>query len=171
MLEVVVTVTDVDEPGTVTLSTLQPVDGVGITAVLADIDRGPGDTTPPSEVVWKWTKSNSSSSCNVTDVEVSMDNGNIYTPRGDAVGMYVCVVVTYEDAEGDAKTVQAVSAARVLATRSTNVKPEFKNAEGEAIDQCHTGSAGEHGCASTRGRADCGSGSRGRHIDVHAGHR
>ena len=48
--------------------------------------------------------------------------------------MYVCVVVTYEDAEGDAKTVQAVSAARVLVTRSTNVKPEFKNAEGEEID-------------------------------------
>ena len=71
--------------------------------------------------------------------------------------MYVCVVVTYDDEEGDAKTVQAVSTARVLATRSANVKPEFENAEGEAItDVCHTGSAGEHGCASTRGRADCG---------------
>ena len=30
--------------------------------------------------------------------------------------------------------VQAVSTARVLATRSANVKPEFENAEGEAID-------------------------------------
>ena len=76
---------------------------------------------------------NSSSSCNVTDVEVN-SNGNTYTPVGDAVGMYVCVVVTYEDAEGDAKTVQAVSAAKVLVTRSTNVKPEFKNAEDVAID-------------------------------------
>ena len=69
MLEVVVTVTDVDEPGTVTLSTLQPVDGVEITAVLADIDRGPSDDREHRmNVMWKWAKSNSSSSCNVTDV-------------------------------------------------------------------------------------------------------
>ena len=63
--------------------------------------------------------------------------------------MYVCVVVTYDDVEGDAKTVQAVSAARVLVTRSTNVKPEFENAEGEAID------AVSHGkCRRTRLRVD-----------------
>ena len=81
--------------------------------------------------MWKWTKSNSSSSCNVTDV--TADTDSTYIPVGDAVGMYVCVVVTYDDEEGDDKTVQAVSAARVLVTRSTNVKPEFENAEGEEI--------------------------------------
>ena len=132
MLTVVVTVTDVDEPGTVTLSTLQPVDGVEITAVLADIDRGPQNQMEPANVMWKWAKSNSSSSCNVTDV--TADTNSTDTPGGDAVGMYVCVVVTYNDAEGDDKTVQAVSGARVLATRSSNVKPEFENAEGDEID-------------------------------------
>ena len=132
MLEVVVTVTDVDEAGTVTLSTLQPVDGVSITAVLADIDKGASNDREPENVMWKWTKSNSSSSCNVTDVAAVLTS--TYIPVGDDVGMYVCVVVTYTDQEGDAKTVQAVSAARVLATRSENVEPEFKNAEGEAID-------------------------------------
>ena len=131
MLTVVVTVTDVDEPGTVTLSTLQPVDGVEITAVLADIDRGPQNDMAPDNVMWKWAKSNSSSSCNVTDVAPT---ASTYIPGGDAVGMYVCVVVTYGDAEGGDKTLQAVSTARVLATRSSNVKPEFENAEGDEID-------------------------------------
>ena len=50
---------------------MQPVDGVPITAVLADIDRGPSNDVEPSNGMWKWTKSNSSSSCNVTDVAVT----------------------------------------------------------------------------------------------------
>ena len=70
--------------------------------------------------------------------------------------MYVCVVVTYEDAEGDAKTVQAVSAAKVRAARSTNVKPEFKDAEGEEIEAVTREVPENTACASTRGRADCG---------------
>ena len=38
-LGVMVTVTNVDEAGTVTLSTLQPVEGVEMTASLTDIDE------------------------------------------------------------------------------------------------------------------------------------
>ena len=37
-MAVTVTVTNVDEAGTLTLSTLQPVDGIDVTATLTDID-------------------------------------------------------------------------------------------------------------------------------------
>ena len=57
--KVVVTVTDVDEPGMVTLSSLQPQIDVGLTADPTDPevpDIAPGDVT------WKWEKSRSRTS-------------------------------------------------------------------------------------------------------------
>ena len=50
--DVVVTVTNVEEAGTVTLSTVQPEDGEGLSAVLNDLD---GRTT---SVKWQWYRSN-----------------------------------------------------------------------------------------------------------------
>ena len=62
-MTVTVTVTNVDEAGTLTLSTLQPVDGIELTAVLTDID---GATLP--DVTWKWAKSSSRTGV-YTDIE------------------------------------------------------------------------------------------------------
>ena len=48
---VTVTVTNADEAGTLTLSTLQPVDGIELTTTLTDIDGAVTDVT------YKWAKS------------------------------------------------------------------------------------------------------------------
>ena len=51
---VTIEVTNVDEPGTVMLSTLQPQVGVGITATLADPDGQTADT-----ITWQWYRGSS----------------------------------------------------------------------------------------------------------------
>ena len=50
-VEVTVNVTNVDEDGTLTLSSRQPVDGIELETELTDIDGTTSDTT------WKWEKS------------------------------------------------------------------------------------------------------------------
>ena len=122
-LAVMVTVINVDEAGTVTLSTLQPVDGVDMTASLTDID-----VVTTGSVMWKWAKSNSRT-CDFTDVVATADA--VYTP--DTVGMYVCAMATYTDGQGSNKTKDATSAYGVLEQRSTNVAPEFQDSNGDAI--------------------------------------
>ena len=122
MLVVMVTVINVDEAGTITLSTLQPVEGVSMTASLTDIDAVTNNT-----VMWKWAKSRSRT-CDFTDVVVATDT---YTP--DTVGMYVCAMATYTDGQDSNKTKDATSAYRVLEQRSTNTAPEFQDSEGVAI--------------------------------------
>ena len=54
---VTVEVTDVDEPGVVTLPSLQPQVGVELTATLAD-----PEVPSPTTVTWKWEKSEDMSS-------------------------------------------------------------------------------------------------------------
>ncbi len=49
-MDVIVTVTNVEEGGTVTLSTLQPRIGTALTATLTDIDGA------VSDVKWMWAK-------------------------------------------------------------------------------------------------------------------
>ena len=122
MLPVMVTVINVDEAGTVTLSTLQPVEGVEMTASLTDID---GAT---STVMWKWAKSHSRT-CDFTDVVATADA--MYTPV--TVGMYVCAMATYTDGQGSNKTKDATSARGVLEQRSTNVAPQFQDSNGDEI--------------------------------------
>ena len=52
-----VTVTEVDEPGVVTLPSLQPQVGVELTATLAD-----PEVPSPTTVTWEWEKSRNGSS-------------------------------------------------------------------------------------------------------------
>ena len=122
ILDVTVTVINVDEAGTVTLSTLQPVDGVEMTASLVDIDEVDGSP------MWKWAKSHSRT-CDFTDVVATPDA--MYLPV--TVGMYVCAMATYTDMQGSNKTKDATSAYRVLEQRSTNVAPEFQDSNGDEI--------------------------------------
>ena len=71
MIIVTVTVTNVNEEGTVTLSTRQPVDGIELTATLSDID---GDTSDPT---WKWERSSNRSTWTVIEGATS----ETYTPE------------------------------------------------------------------------------------------
>ena len=124
MLAVTVTVTNVDEAGTLTLSTLQPVDGIGLTTTLTDIDG------TPSDVTYKWAKSSRrTGSYTVIEGETAAT----YTPKPADVNHYLRVTATYTDPQGAGKTAVATTANEVLVSRSTNTAPVFKDADGMKI--------------------------------------
>ena len=135
MRDVTVTVTNVDEAGTLTLSTLQPVDGIEVTTTLTDIDSvasgNLGGTVPDSDVTWKWAKSSSKTGA-YTVIEAAAEA--TYTPKPADINHYLRATVTYTDPQGSGKTVMATTANRVLVTRSTNTPPVFKDADGDEID-------------------------------------
>ena len=90
-ITVTITVTNVEEPGKVTLNLLQPQVGTGLTTIVTDPDGGVRGMT------WEW--------------ESSSDNKNTWTPISGAVsgtyfpvdadvGNYLRVTVSYTDAEG-----------------------------------------------------------------------
>ena len=130
--KVTVTVTNVDELGTLTLSNRQPVDGVRIMAMLTDVD---GNISVQD---WQWARG-SSRSGPFTDIEetTSPDNGaktDTYTPGPSDIGQYLRVTATYTDGEDSGKMKPVVSYARVVAARSSNAAPSIVNSNGEAID-------------------------------------
>ena len=77
-----------DEAGTLTLSTLQPVDGIGLTTMLTDID---GAVTADT---WKWAKSSTAAGA-YTDIEGAMASS--YTPKPADVDHYLRATATYTD--------------------------------------------------------------------------
>ena len=116
--EVTVNVTNVDEPGTVKLTTLRPRAGVPLTASVTDPDSG------VTGAEWQWAKSrNGTSGWGMIDKAIS----GTYTPADGDAGYYLRATVTYKDRESvrDTKTAEAVSANKVQAARSQNEAPEF----------------------------------------------
>ena len=122
---VTVTVTNVDEAGTLTLSTLQPVDGIVVTTTLTDID---GDTSAPT---WKWAKSSSKTGA-YTVIEAA--TADMYTPKPADVNRYLRATVTYTDPEGSGKTAVERSEFSVRAVRGANNAPEFAEDQDPVMD-------------------------------------
>ena len=146
--KVTVEVTNVDEEPTTTieLSSLQPqvstaitvdyVDGVGnplvgadgtANAAIVDPDEdktGASTTIPADDVKWQWSKS-SSKTGRFTDISGAAAKMVTYTPASQDRGMYLRVTATYEDGEGEGKTVMATSAYPVRAFPSGNSAPSF----------------------------------------------
>ena len=124
MMAVTVMVTNEDEAGTLTLSTLQPVDGIEVTATLTDID---GTVTGTA---WKWAKS-----LNKTGTYTDIDGATAatYMPKPADVNHYLRATATYTDVQGPDKTEMVISARKVVTPRSTNTPPVFKNADDEEI--------------------------------------
>ena len=117
-IPVTITVTNVDEPGTVTLSSLQPQAGTAITAALDDPDGGvTGDT-------WKWE----SSSDQTTWVSISGATAADYMPIVGDVNKYLRATANYTDELGPSKSAQKVSANKVRAAPPTNSPPAFSAA-------------------------------------------
>ena len=134
MMTVTVTVTNVDEAGTLTLSTLQPVDGIDVTATLTDIDSVNSDnltgTVTPEDIAWKWAKSLNHAGT-YTDIDGEMAAN--YTPKPADLNHYLRATATYTDPQGSDKTEMAISAHKVLAPRSTNTPPVFEDSDGVEI--------------------------------------
>ena len=121
-ITVTITVNDVNEPGTVSLSWKQPQVGTELTATLTDPD---GDI---SGITWQWAKSNSGSkTANYTDI--SGQTSSTYTPVGGDVNKYLRAMATYTDGNGSGKSAQAVSYRSVRAASSDNNAPVFEEDE------------------------------------------
>ena len=115
-LDVVVTVTNVDEGGSVSLDDLQPQAGASVSATLKDPD---GD---PSETAWQWSKSMDEASW--TDIDGA--TSSTYAPTNDEVGYYLQATATYSDGLGDGRdSASAVTTFAVEKRPASNSQPSF----------------------------------------------
>ena len=129
MKVVTVTVTNVDEDGTVELSTLQPRVGIPLTAELTDID---GATT---DIVWKWegvTGEDCSLANFPADDTDDLEGGEsgTYMPKGGTdgdVGKCLRATATYTDPQGPGKTAMSdlADAGQSVEIDDTNKAPMF----------------------------------------------
>ena len=95
---VTVTVSNVDEPGTIALSSTQPRVGEPITATLTDPD---GRVT---NVGWTWSSGTGTADGLTSTV----------TPTQDMVGTRLQATATYEDGQGSGKSAQSIQTAAVV---------------------------------------------------------
>ena len=109
-----VKVTNVDEPGVVTLSAVQPRVGVSLTASLTDPDGG------VSDLKWQWS--------NGPDIDGA--TSDTYTPASDDVGDTLKATAMYTDAHGADKTAEG-DAAKAVAADTRNKAPEFADQDGD----------------------------------------
>ena len=120
---ITVTVTNVDEDGTIGLSARQPKVGVDLTATLTDPDGNATDTT------WQWAKSTSANG----PWTVIDDQDATYAPGMGDVGSYLQVTARYNDPEGKYKIAQEVSDNAVEAAVAVNREPVYVDANGKEI--------------------------------------
>ena len=112
-----VTVTDVDEDGSVTFTQVQPQDTVSLTAELSDDD---GVKSTPAKT-WQWSRGPSATGP-WTDIAGATKAKR--TPVTDDVGNYLRAVVSYTDSFG-AKTAEGVTDYPVEAETKSNAAPSF----------------------------------------------
>ena len=135
--KVTVNVTDEDEDGSVSLSALQPQQGVNLTATLMDDDAPDSDPDTSGkqiDTVWKWEQS---SAMVGPWTLISGATAASYMPAKDVAGMYLRVTATYDDEHGDDKTAMAVSAHTSRAVPAgANSLPVFPTpAVGRSVDE------------------------------------
>ena len=99
--EVEVTISNREEPGTVTLSTGMPLVDGEITATVADPD---GDMT---NIMWQWASSDTMDGA-FTGIADATDAS--YTPVDDDVEMYLRATASYDDGHGAGKRAMMVTA-------------------------------------------------------------
>ena len=117
-ITVTVTVENVEEPGTVALSPVQPRVGDTLNALLTDPDMVSGAVT------WSWERSTSRTS---GWAAVSGASASYQTVDADA-NYYLRATASYDDGAGADKSASAVSANPVRAFASGNTNPSFLSA-------------------------------------------
>ena len=113
--QVTVNIQNLEEPGTVTLSSVQPQAGTTLTATLDDDDRPTGTT-------WQWYRTSIRGS---SGTAITNGDSRFYTPGADDVGRYLRAVASYDDGHGRGKTAAAVSANQVQAAPPDPEPPVF----------------------------------------------
>ena len=112
---VTVNIQNLEETGTVTLSSVQPQVDTGLTATLED-DDVPTDTT------WQWYRTSSRGSSGST---IAGATSASYTPGADDVGSYLRAVASYDDGFDTGNTAVSVSVNRVQVETQGNLAPVF----------------------------------------------
>ena len=100
-VEVVITVNNVDEPGSITFSPSVPTAGRPIRATLQDPDGG------ITNLRWQWSISSWASGGSATDIDGA--TGSSYTVAATDLDRYLKVQATYTDGHGTDKTAEAVA--------------------------------------------------------------
>ena len=121
VIRVAITVTNEDEPGTVTLSLSEPGVDIPLTASLTDPDGG------LDRVVWSWERSADQTAWAAIRGAASA----AYTPVAADKGSYLRATASYTDGHGPRKSAQAATATPV----PSNAAPEFTDAQGGAIQR------------------------------------
>ena len=106
-INVTINVTDVDEPGALTLPSMRPVVGTELTPTLTDPD------VDMEEVEWQWSRSMTTGD-DATFDHIAAESMS-YTPTADDVGYYLQVVATYDDGHGDKELMATTSSMVVTA--------------------------------------------------------
>ena len=102
-LTVTISVNNVDEPGTLILSTTTPSVGEGLTAVLSDPD---GSVT---NEVWRWQRAQDADS--PAWVDISGADSDSYTVADVDGGKLLRAVVSYTDGQGAGKSAESAASA------------------------------------------------------------
>ena len=114
---VTITVTDVDDPGTITFSSDDPSAGTTLTAILDDDDGVKADVA----VTWVWESSTDQSNWTpITDADTDS-----ITLGTDDVGNYYRVTATYDDDLDSGNTAQGETTNAVVTAPITNQQPTF----------------------------------------------
>ena len=130
---VTVRVINVDEMGTIELSSLAPKEGVDLTATLTEPDGGLTNATDGS-VEWKWERSEDGltgwmfSATSTPSIDIDDDDDKAQTtfmPSADDAGYFLRVTASYDDGEGMDKEAAVVSDNKVVMTDYVNREPKF----------------------------------------------
>ena len=106
-IKVTINVNNVDEDGSVSLSSARPRVNAALTASLTDPDG------LVSDISWQWARSaNGSTGWR----DIFRANSTRYRPVANDVGSYLRATVTYTDGHGSGKSKAAISANRVIAS-------------------------------------------------------
>ena len=127
---VTIDLTNVEEPGTVTLSTLQPQVGRALTATLDD----PDDQTE-STITWQWYRGSSPISGAIAGANM---NTSTYEPDAGDVGSRLRATAMYDDVEGDDKTARQDSHRTVRSAPDANTAPTFPDQNPNTQDVVET---------------------------------
>ena len=126
--EVTVNVTDMDEPGMITLDAQQPQESKELTATLIDDDASDAQV---SAAKWKWEHSESK---NGPWAAILTATAGEYTPLGVA-DKYLRATATYTDVHGSDKNAQVVTPHMVRAVpAANNANPVFPDEDTVAAD-------------------------------------
>ena len=116
-LDVTVNINNLDEEGSVTLSSDQPQRDAKLTATLSD----PDGTT--SDLTWTWEAGTST----VRTVTSSRSNTDSYTPIDADVGKSIVVTVTYTDVLGSGKSASVSSVNQVREPPVVHHAPTYQS--------------------------------------------